>query len=98
LFNEREGYIKATLDEAQTRASSKSSVVKDPRHAGKQHAREPGDLAAAWRRNPAGRSVKAESRTTDVTGGEESDSGIVPMKDSNDDGPCIGGEVRREGC
>ena len=41
--------------------------------------------------------MKALDRTTDMHGGEESDSGIVPMKDSNDDAICIEGEVRREG-
>ena len=38
---------KTTLSGAIARASGKSSVVEDPRHAGKQHAREPGDLAVA---------------------------------------------------
>jgi hypothetical protein len=33
-----------------------------------------------------GRSVKALDRTTDMNDGEESDSGIVPMKDSNERG------------
>jgi hypothetical protein len=34
----------------------------------------------------SGRSVKALDQTTDVNGGEESDSGVVPMRDSNERG------------
>ena len=41
------------------------------------------DFAADCFELQAGRSVKAESRTTDVHGGEESDFGVVPMKRSN---------------
>jgi RNA-directed DNA polymerase len=34
----------------------------------------------------SGRFVKAQGRKTDMNGGEESDSGVVPMKDSNERG------------
>ena len=58
-------------------------VVKDPEHAAKQYAREPGDL---WGVPCGDRSEKVNSHKPDVYAPEESHDARVPMKPPNNEG------------
>ena len=66
----------------QSRGQAESRVVGDPRHAEKQHAREPGDLRC---RLPTqqGRSGKANGHKPGMHAAEESDCAVVPMNQPN---------------
>ena len=59
-------------------------MVEGPAHVEKQHAREPGDLWPPV--NQTGRSAKAQSQTADANALQESDGGVVPVKQPNKEG------------
>jgi hypothetical protein len=75
---------KATPEGPVRRGTSGRRGVKDPEHAWKLHAREPGDPSNSHATlGGVGRSDKATSRTADMHVAGESDDLIVPTKRAN---------------
>ena len=81
LYNRR----KTTRAGAISRVPVRSCVVEDPRHAWKFHAREPGDLGDASVESDTRTAGEGLGRTARMHISEESDSGTVPMNQSNKD-------------